>query len=99
MCAILTATTIAVDKDRDSILTIMTPLNAMIKMIKGEYIRREDEDWHNFPLKEEWRMLLNILRQRTQRTTFLKNNPKSSNAEKAKQMATRALSENEIQNP
>jgi hypothetical protein len=99
MRALVTAAAVAADKDRDSELTIMTPSTAMIKMIKGEHVRREDEDWHNFPLREEWRVLLNILRQRTQRTTFIKSNQRSGSVEKAKLMATEALTDETILRP
>jgi len=99
MSALVTAAAIAADKDRDSKLTILTPSTAMIKMIKGEHIKREDEDWYKFPLREEWRVLLNILRQRTQRTTFILSKPKSRDTEKAKRLATEALTQNEITEP
>ena len=96
MKGLVTAAAVAASKDKHNNLTILTPSMAMIKMIKGEYIKREDEDWNDSPLRDEWRSLLNILRQRTERTTFRISNDKAMSSENAKKLATAALNNEEI---
>ena len=79
--------------NKNDILTIQTLSKRIVRFLKEDWHTKERQNWVNDLERKEWRLLLNILRQRTNTTTLVKVSKSGQEMLKCKSIIKQLINE------